>query len=166
MLGVDKPQAVWQRGKEPPQRQTPKRSRSTIAQREADMPDIISQKNKTVKLDVLSTPTGVRTPVDRESTNQKRTVVTNPSLYDEIVKPFADNAARDPQVIKIDQNCAAGGTNMNTTLKAIKQACLMYTQSPVPYKNESYHISELLNVKAQVVAQCQRMLRENLFETA
>ena len=57
-------------------------------------------------------------------------------------------------MIKIDHNCAAGGTNMNTTLKAIKQACLMYTQSPVPYKNESYHVSELLNVKAQVVAQC------------
>ena len=60
------------------------------------MPDIITQKNKTIKLDILSTPTGVRTPADRESTNQKRGIVTNPSLYDEIVKPFADNAARDP----------------------------------------------------------------------
>ena len=41
----------------------------------------------------------------------------------------------------------------------------MYTQSPIPYRNKDYHVSELLSVKAQVVAQCQRMLRKNLFET-
>lgn len=29
---------------------------------------------------------------------------------------------------------------------------MMYTQSPIPYRNKDYHVSELLSVKAQVVA--------------
>ena len=83
--------------------------------------------------------------------------------YEEIIKPFQKNS--EVPVIKIDRNCAAGGQMANHNLKAIKQACFVYTQSPIPYKNENYHVSELLSVKAKIVAQCQRMLRENKFKT-
>ena len=56
-------------------------------------------------------------------------------------------------------------TNMTTTLKAFKHACLAYSASPIPYNNQNYHASELLNVKAGVVARCQRMVRANMFGT-
>ena len=55
--------------------------------------------------------------------------------------------------------------NMTTALKAFKHACLAYSASPIPYNNKNYHVSELLSVKASVVAKCQRMVRENLFGT-
>ena len=51
------------------------------------------------------------------------------------------------------------------TLNAIKVACLGYSQSPITYQGKDYHVSDLLGVKASVVAKCQRMLRENLFQT-
>ena len=55
--------------------------------------------------------------------------------------------------------------NMTTALKAFKHACLAYSASPIPYNNKNYHVSELLSVKASVVARCQRMVREHLFGT-
>lgn len=41
-------------------------------------------------------------------------------VYDEIVKPFAKNAAALPPVLQVDRECAAGGVHQNETLKAIK----------------------------------------------
>ena len=49
------------------------------------------------------------------------------SLYEEIVRPFERNAAKDPQVLKIDQRCPAGGATANSNLRLIKKACLVYT---------------------------------------
>ena len=43
---------------------------------------------------------------------------------------------------------------MNTALKAFKHACLVYRASPISYNNKEFHVSDLINVKAQVVAQC------------
>ena len=39
----------------------------------------------------------------------------------------------------------------------------MYTQGTVPYRNEHYHVNDIMNVKASVVAACQKMVRENIF---
>ena len=52
---------------------------------------------------------------------------------------------------------------MNTTLKAFKHACLVYRASPIQYNSKEYHVSDLMGVKASVVAQCQRMVREYVF---
>ena len=79
---------------------------------------------------------------------------------------FDDNAARiDPPVLKVDRACLNCSSNKQATLNAIKVACLGYSQSPISYQGRDYHVSDLLKVKATVVAQCQRMLRENLFQT-
>ena len=42
--------------------------------------------------------------------------------------------------------------NMTTTLKAFKHACLVYRANPISYNNKEYHVSDLLGVKASVVA--------------
>ena len=55
--------------------------------------------------------------------------------------------------------------NMTTTLKAFKHACLVYRANPISYNNKEYHVSDLLGVKASVVAQCQRMVREHIYGT-
>ena len=82
------------------------------------------------------------------------------------VKDFEDNAARvDSVVLKVDRACMSCAENKAQTLNAIKVACLTHTQSHIPYQGKNYHVSDLLDTKATVVAQCQRMLRENLFQT-
>ena len=85
-------------------------------------------------LDIIKMPDQFKT-LDQESagTKSKSTINHGKDLYEQLVKPFAKNAAADPAVLRIDRKCAAGGSQANTTLKAIKQACLMYTQSPIPY---------------------------------
>lgn len=54
---------------------------------------------------------------------------------------------------------------MNTTLKAFKHACLVYRASPIEYNNKKYHVSDLIEVKASVVAECQKMVRESVYGT-
>ena len=41
----------------------------------------------------------------------------------------------------------------------------MYTQGLIPYHNEEYHVDDVLNIKASVVAQCQKLVRENVLGT-
>jgi hypothetical protein len=48
----------------------------------------------------------------------------------------------------------------------LKLACISYTSSPIPYREKNYHVSELLKIKAGVIADCQRVLRENIYKTA
>ena len=57
-------------------------------------------------------------------------------------------------VLKVDKNCLNCSGNMTHTVKAIKTACLMYTQGSIPYRNRDYHIDDVLSIKASVVAQC------------
>ena len=86
--------------------------------------------------------------------------------------PFTRNAGADPAILKVDTNCAAcsGNSNMSKNMTAayaaFKNACLVYSASPIPYNNKNYHVSELLSVKASVVAQCQRLVRESIFGTS
>ena len=47
----------------------------------------------------------------------------------------------------------------------MKLACISYTSSPVTYREKNYHVSELLRIKAEVIADCQRVLRENIYKT-
>ena len=74
------------------------------------------------------------------------------------IAAFTKNATSDPAVLKVDLNCksCSGNGNMSktmtTALTAFKHACLTYTASPIPYNNKNYHVSELLTVKASVVA--------------
>ena len=80
------------------------------------------------------------------------------------LKSFEDNAARiDPPVLRVDRHCMNCADNKAKTLNAFKMACLTHTQSPIPYQGQNYHVSDLLSVKAEIVAKCQRMIRENLF---
>ena len=71
---------------------------------------------------------------------------------------MSPNPPASPAVLSIDQNChACGGNsnmqkNMTTTLKAFKHACLVYRANPISYNNKEYHVSDLLSVKASVVA--------------
>ena len=86
--------------------------------------------------------------------------------FADAVREFENNACHvDPPVLKVDRKCMSCAENKALTLNAIKVACLTHTQSAIPYQGKNYHVSEILNAKAQVVAQCQRMLRENLFNT-
>ena len=69
------------------------------------------------------------------------------------VKDFADNACRvDPPILKVDRHCMNCANNKALTLNAIKVACLTHTQSAIPYQGKNYHVSEVLDVKAKVVA--------------
>ena len=43
---------------------------------------------------------------------------------------------------------------MTHTIRAIKTACLMYTQGKIPYQDKEYHVDDVLDIKASVVAQC------------
>ena len=113
----------------------------------------------------------------RTDTKQNSLDTRVPSIYkgselDDIVnqnvnlQDFEDNAQRiDPPVLRVDRSCLNCSENKTTTLNAIKVACLGYSQSPITYQGKGYHVSDLLTVKASVVARCQRMLRENLFQT-
>lgn len=72
-----------------------------------------------------------------------------------ILKEFENNASKiDPPVLRIDRNCMNCADNKANTLNAIKVACLVHTQSAIPYQGKDYHVSDLLSVKARVVAQC------------
>ena len=71
------------------------------------------------------------------------------------LKEFEDNTTRiDPLLLRVDRNCINCSENIPATLKAIKLACLEYSQTPIPYQGQNYHVSDLLGVKAQIVAQC------------
>ena len=67
----------------------------------------------------------------------------------------ASDAKLNPSLFKIDSDCytCQGGT-MDYKLKAFKLACLMYSQGSINYSNKEYHVEELLDVKAGVVAEC------------
>ena len=83
-----------------------------------------------------------------------------------IDKVYDESANRiDPPVLRVDRNCISCAENKAQTLNAIKVACLAHTSSPIPYQGQNYHLSEILDVKAGVVAKCQRLLRENHFQT-
>ena len=49
---------------------------------------------------------------------------------------------------------------MDLKLKAFKLACLMYSQGAINYSNKKYHVDELLRIKASLVSDCQRIVRE------
>ena len=40
-----------------------------------------------------------------------------------------------------------------------------YTQSLIPYKDQDLHIDQVLDSKAGIITQCQRMIRERLYKT-
>lgn len=68
-------------------------------------------------------------------------------------KEFEDNASRiDPPVLRVDRNCMSCAENKAKTLNLFKMACLTHTQSNIPYQGKDYHVSDLLTVKAQIVA--------------
>jgi len=54
---------------------------------------------------------------------------------------------------------------MNQVIHQLKLACLSYTSSLIPYRDKKYAVSELLKVKANVIAQCQKLIRENQYQT-
>ena len=53
-----------------------------------EMPDII-KKDNVHRVEVLNTPSKVNSPQKSEHTIQKEGFTTSPTLYDEIIKPFA-----------------------------------------------------------------------------
>ena len=117
------------------------------------------KQNQTSQVEVPMVPTIHNKNVD------DLTSATRQGLAD-AVRDFEDNACHvDPPVLKVDRKCMSCAENKALTLNAIKVACLTHTQSAIPYQGKNYHVSEILDAKAQVVAQCQRMLRENLFNT-
>jgi hypothetical protein len=57
-------------------------------------------------------------------------------------------------VIRIDKNCVNCTGNPSQALQMLKLACISYTSSPITYREKKYHVSELLKIKAGVIADC------------
>ena len=66
----------------------------------------------------------------------------------------AETSVFNPKVIHIDRSCLQCSGNGSQILRQLKLACLSYTQSPIPYQDKMYKVSDLLRVKAQVIANC------------
>ena len=76
-------------------------------------------------------------------------------------KPSCDN-----RVLHVDRNCLQCSGNMSQVVRQLKLACLSYTQSPVPYREKLYNVSDLLSAKAKIIINCQKLLREHTFKTS
>ena len=57
-------------------------------------------------------------------------------------------------VLKVDKNCLNCSGNMTQTIRGIKTACLAYTAGLIPYRDQEYHVDDILDVKATVIAKC------------
>ena len=44
-------------------------------------------------------------------------------------------------------------------------ACLVYTEGKIDYSNNKYHVDDLIEVKASVISDCQRKVRERMYGT-
>lgn len=69
----------------------------------------------------------------------------------------------DPKILKVDRNCLTCSGNPSQVIQQLKLACLSFTSSPINYQDKKYEVSEMLRVKANVLAECQRVIRDNLF---
>ena len=70
----------------------------------------------------------------------------------------------DPKLFKVSKDCfACSGDSKEHILQAIKMACLVYTEGNIDYSNNKYHVDDLLEVKASVISDCQRKVRERMY---
>jgi len=51
-------------------------------------------------------------------------------------------------------------------LHYIKLACLSYSSSPISYRGSNYQVSDLLKVKASIISDCQKIIREQVYGRA
>jgi hypothetical protein len=86
----------------------------------------------------------------------------NPALK----SPKSDDEEKHNHVaaecIKVQRDCMSCSSNQSAILQQIKMACLSYTSTPIEYGDRKFTMNEILKVRAAVIAECQRIVRENL----
>lgn len=73
------------------------------------------------------------------------------------MKPDANKS----DVLKVDRNCLSCSGNMAQTMHQLKIACLSYTSAPILYQGNQFKLTDLLALKAKVIADCSRLLRSS-----
>ena len=85
----------------------------------------------------------------------------NPSLASSGDEDKRANVAAD--CIKVQRDCLSCSSNQGAILQQIKMACLSYTSSPIEYGDKKFTVNEILKVRAAVIAECQRLVRESIY---
>ena len=69
-------------------------------------------------------------------------------------QPLSSHRLSENSPITVDRNCLNCSGNKNPVLKAFKSSCLMYSQNSVNYGAQKFQISELMQVKESILAEC------------
>ena len=71
----------------------------------------------------------------------------------------------DDQVLKVDRACIQCSGNRAQLIHQLKLCCLSYTAAPITYKDRQFQLSELLKTKANVISDCQRLIRQKIYQS-